>query len=76
MPNDPVQALSVALSLVLAASLAACAKTEPAKPAVDTAKIADAVKADAQAAVAALNAHDADKAVSHDAPGLVAISEP
>jgi ketosteroid isomerase-like protein len=60
-----------ALPVLLAAGLTACAKPEAAKPPVDTAKIADTVKADAAAAVAALNAHDADKATSHDAPGIV-----
>ena len=61
----------LALPIVLAASLAGCAKPEAAKPAVDTAKIADAVKADAGQLVAALNAHDAAKAVTHDAPQTV-----
>ncbi|HEX3364533.1 YybH family protein [Phenylobacterium sp.] len=63
--------MSWAAPILMAASLTACAKMEPAKPAADTSKIADAVKADAQAAVAALNAHDADKAVSHDAPSII-----
>ena len=61
----------LALSALLAASLTACAKPEAAKPAVDTAKIADTVKADVKQLVADFNAHDADKAVSHDAPDYV-----
>lgn len=65
------QLASYAAPILLAAGLTACAKPEAAKPAVDTAKIAAAVKADAAASVAALNAHDADKAVSHDAPNIV-----
>jgi len=62
---------SVTLSVALAASLAACAKTEAAKPAADTAKIAEAVKADAAQLVTDFNAHDATKSVSHDAPQTV-----
>lgn len=62
---------TVALSAILAASLAACAKTEPPKPAVDTAKISDAVKADADQMIADFNAHDAVKTVAHDAPQTV-----
>ncbi len=61
---------SVSLSVALAACLAACAKTD-AKPAADTAKIADTVKADADQLVADFNAHDATKSVSHDAPQTV-----
>lgn len=63
--------VSVALSIAAAAALTACAKTEAAKPAADPAKIAEAVKADAEASVADMNAHNADKAVSHDAPNIV-----
>ena len=61
----------VALSIALAGALTACAKTEPAKPAVDTAKIADTVKANAAQLVTDFNAHDAAKAVSQDAPQTV-----
>jgi ketosteroid isomerase-like protein len=63
----------VAAPLLLAVALSACTKPDAAKPAVDTAKISDAVKADANALAAALNARDADKAVSHDAPQIVAM---
>ncbi len=60
-----------ALSLLAAASLTACAK--PAAPAatVDSASIADAVKADARQLVADFNAHDADKAITHDTADMV-----
>ena len=61
----------IALSVILAASLAACAKPEAAKLTVDTAKITDTVKTNAQAMVAALNARDAEKAVAYDAPQTV-----
>ena len=61
----------VALAVILAASLAACQKPEVAKPTVDTAKITDAVKAGAADLVASLNAHDAEKAVAHDAPQTI-----
>lgn len=49
--------------------LAAC--QQPAAPAVDTAKIAEAVKGQSAALVAAFNAHDAQKAVSFDAPDYI-----
>jgi ketosteroid isomerase-like protein len=62
---------AVALPILLAGTLSACAKPEAAKPAVDTAKITDTVKADVEALVTALNAKDIDKAVSHDAPNIV-----
>ena len=62
-----------ALSAALAASLGACNINAPAKPAADTAKISDAIKADAAQLVADLNAHDADKLASHDAPDIVAM---
>ncbi len=58
----------VVLSIALAASLAACTKPEAAKPTVDTGKITEAVKADANQLIADFNAHDATKSVSHDAP--------
>jgi ketosteroid isomerase-like protein len=57
----------------LAASLGACQVNTAAKPAVDTAKIADAIKADAAQLVTDLNAHDADKLASHDAADIVAM---
>ena len=60
----------LALSAAMTLALAACAQPA-AKPAVDTAKIADAVKADAEASVADLNAKNVDKAVSHDAANIV-----
>jgi ketosteroid isomerase-like protein len=47
------------------AKLDACNPAAPAKPAVDTGKIADAVKADADQLIGAYNAHDATKAASH-----------
>lgn len=68
-----IRLAAAVLPILLAAGLTGCAKPEAAKPAVDTAKIADAVKADAEASVAALNAKDVDKAVSHDAPNYVGI---
>ncbi len=62
-----------ALTVLLAATLGACAKpvAEPAKPVVDTAKVADTVKADVRQMIADFNAHDAAKAVTHDAPDYV-----
>jgi len=63
------QVTGVAIGVLAAASLAAC-NAPPAKPAVDTGKIADAVKADEAQLVADFNAHDAAKVVSHDAPDV------
>jgi ketosteroid isomerase-like protein len=57
-------------SVLAVAALAACSQPA-AKPAVDTAKVADAVKADVHDMLAAFNAHDVAKAVSHDAPDMV-----
>src|SRR5689334_12193238 len=57
-------------ALLLPLLITACAKTDTAKP-VDAAKIADAVKADAEQLAAQLNAKDLDKAVAHDAPDIV-----
>jgi uncharacterized protein (TIGR02246 family) len=66
--------LSVAAAATLAATaLAGCNKAEPAKPAADTAKIADAIKADVAARLAAVNAHDAAKLASHAAADCVSI---
>jgi len=59
-----------ALALLAAASLGACAKPAV-TPAVDTAQIAEAVKADLHQLVGDFNAHDGQKAVSHDAPDMV-----
>ncbi|HWA61209.1 MAG TPA: hypothetical protein VG939_07530 [Caulobacteraceae bacterium] len=61
----------VAGAAIAAATVAACSKTPPAEPEVDTAKVVAAVKADVRQLVADFNAHDAPKAVSHDAPGMV-----
>ncbi|MEO8812228.1 MAG: nuclear transport factor 2 family protein [Caulobacteraceae bacterium] len=74
-----------AIAILAAASLGACAKPMAAagadtstaagvKPAVDTGKIAAAVKADVDQLVADANAHDATKAASHDAPDAVIMS--
>ena len=66
------------LCAVTTASLAACNSAPPAEPAalpaapaVDTGKIADAVKADVTLLVTELNARDVDKAVAHDAADMV-----
>lgn len=61
----------IAVATLFALSLAACAKTDAAKPAVDAGKISDAVKADADQLVADLNAKNLDKAVAHDAADIV-----
>ena len=62
----------------LAASLVACNSAPPAAPAappaapaVDTGKIADAVKTDVTQLVTELNARDIDKAVAHDTADMV-----
>ena len=60
-------------AVLLAASLAACAKPEAAKPAVDTAKVAETVKADVTQLIAEFNAKDVDKAVAHDAPDYLSM---
>jgi ketosteroid isomerase-like protein len=67
-----LQLVTAASAALIAASLGAC--TQPASsttPAVDTSKIAAAVKADADQGVADYNAHDADKTVAHSADGAV-----
>jgi ketosteroid isomerase-like protein len=69
-----LQFAGAAMAALMAASLGACNKAEPAKPAVDTGKIADAVKADVAQLVTDFNAHDAAKAASHDAPDVVAMA--
>jgi ketosteroid isomerase-like protein len=61
----------VAFSILLTGALAACAKPQPAKPAVDAAKVAEDVKADLHQLVADFNSHDAGKAVGHDAADYV-----
>jgi len=58
----------LALGALLAFSLTACQKQPPAAPAVDTAAIADTIKADVQKLVGEINAHDAVSGVKHDAP--------
>jgi ketosteroid isomerase-like protein len=63
--------LAAVMAALLAGSLSACNSAGPAKPAVDTSKIADAVKADANQLATDFNSHDAAKAVSHDAPDVV-----
>ncbi|CAN5132789.1 hypothetical protein BH11PSE2_BH11PSE2_16790 [soil metagenome] len=59
-----------AVAILAVASLGACQKPADA-PVVDTAKAADAVKADLHDMLAAFNAHDVAKAVSHDTPDMV-----
>lgn len=66
-----IQLTGAAAAVLLAASLGACNKAEPGKPAADTAKITDAIKADQAQLTADFNAHDVTKIVSHDAPGVV-----
>jgi ketosteroid isomerase-like protein len=62
---------AIAAALLASAALVGCEKKAAAPAAVDKAKIAEAVKADANAMIAAFNARDAEKAVSHDAPGMI-----
>ena len=66
------------LLCALTASLAACNSappaapaTPPAAPAVDTGKVADAVKTDVTQLLTELNARDIDKAVAHDTADMV-----
>jgi ketosteroid isomerase-like protein len=70
-----LQIADAAVIVLAAASLGACNKpttsTTPATPAVDTGKIAGAVKADVDQFVVDFNAHDADKSASHDAADYV-----
>jgi uncharacterized protein (TIGR02246 family) len=68
-----LQLAGAAMCVLMAASLGACNKAEPAKPAVDTAKISDAIKADVAQRIAAVNAHDADKYASHYATDAIAM---
>jgi ketosteroid isomerase-like protein len=60
-----LQFAGAASAVLMAASLGACNPAAPAKPAVDTGKIADAVKADADQLIGAYNAHDATKVAGH-----------
>ena len=62
--------LRVVTGIAIAALLAGCTAQAPAD-AVDTAKIGEAVKAQSAALLAAFNAHDAEKAVSFDAPDYI-----
>ncbi|HEY5072134.1 MAG TPA: nuclear transport factor 2 family protein [Caulobacteraceae bacterium] len=68
-----LQIAGAALIGSMAASLGGCNPATPAKPAVDTAKIADAIKADATQRIADVNAHDAAKVASHDAADAVSM---
>jgi ketosteroid isomerase-like protein len=56
----------VLASALIATALAGCGKPKPA-----TTLTADGVKADVHSLIAAFNAHDAAKTVSHDAPDFV-----
>jgi ketosteroid isomerase-like protein len=67
----PLRSSVVALAALVVGSVGGCNKAEPTRPAADTGKVADAVKADWNQLVADLNAHDATKAVGHDAPDVV-----
>ena len=66
-----LQLTGAAVAVLMAASVGACDKMAPAKPAVDAGKIADAVKADEAQLLADVNAHDATKVASHDAADVV-----
>ena len=65
------QLVGVAMTALIAVSVSSCNKPEAAKPAVDTAKIAETVKADVGQLVAEFNAHDGAKTASHNAEGAV-----
>jgi ketosteroid isomerase-like protein len=62
-----------ALSVLAVASLVACKPPAASNPAVDTGKIADAIKTDATQRIADINAHDAAKVVAHDAADAVSM---
>ncbi|MEO8927363.1 MAG: DUF4440 domain-containing protein [Caulobacteraceae bacterium] len=72
-----LQLTGAAMAALMAVSLGACNKTDAAKPAADTGKIADAgkigdaVKADEAQLITDFNARDATKTTSHDAPDVV-----
>ena len=59
-----IRIATMAVGALLSGSLSA-------HPAVDTAKVADAVKADAHLVVQQFNAREVDKGVAHDAPNYV-----
>lgn len=64
--------VGAAMAVLAAALLGACNdETEPAKPPVDTGKIAAAIKADVDQLSNDFNAHDPDRVVGHDAPDVV-----
>ena len=63
--------VGAAITVLVAVSLSACNPPAPAKPAADTGKIADAVKADVAQLVTDFNAHDATKVASHDAADVI-----
>ena len=60
-----LQLAGAAMAVIAVASLGACTQPAPAKPAADTGKIADAVKADVTQLMTDYNAHDATKSASH-----------
>ena len=62
-----IQLAGAAMTVLLAGSLAGCAPPPQAakNPAVDSAKVADAVMADATQRIADVNAHDAAKFAGH-----------
>jgi ketosteroid isomerase-like protein len=62
---------AIAASVLLAASLTACAKPEAAKPAVDSAKVSESIKGEMSQLVADFLSKDVAKAVAHDAPDYV-----
>jgi ketosteroid isomerase-like protein len=66
-----IQLAGAAMAVLMATSLGACKPPASAKPAVDTSKIGDAVKADVAQLVADFNAHDATKVAGHDAADVV-----
>ncbi len=68
-----LELLGAAAALATVTALGACNQAAPAKPAIDTAAVATAVKADVAQMVTSLNAHDAAKTASHDAADVVAI---
>jgi ketosteroid isomerase-like protein len=63
------------MAVLMAAAPGACKAppkpAPPTRPAVDTARIADTVRADVAQLVVDFNAHDAAKVASHDAPDVV-----
>ncbi|MHB8528914.1 MAG: YybH family protein [Caulobacteraceae bacterium] len=65
------QLAGAAMIALAAVSLGACNKAAATKPAVDTTKIADAIRADAVQRIADVNAHDPAKIAGHDATDAV-----